>query len=366
MAKEVPPLYYSDYLALDKILNSQSLRSAEYGKPAHDEMLFIIVHQAYELWFKQILHEIESIWKIFSENYIEEKQIAVAVSRLNRIHKIQKLLIEQLEVLETMTPMDFLEFRDYLMPASGFQSFQFRLLENTIGLAPEQRLAYEKASYQSRLSEEHKALVSEAEQKKSLFDLVQSWLERTPFLEMENFQFFKTYHSAVENMLEEDKKTISKNPHFSEDQRKVQQEELEKTRENYMAVIDKEKHNSLMERGARRLSHRATQAVLFIHLYRDEPMFQLPFHFLTGLLNMDELWTNWRYRHALMVHRMIGTKIGTGGSSGYSYLKATVEKHRIFADLFQISTFLIPRSALPALPEEIKKKLNFYYSNIKP
>ena len=73
-------------------------------------------------------------------------------------------------------------------------------------------------------------------------------------------------------------------------------------------------------------------------------------------------WTTWRYRHALMVHRMIGNKIGTGGSSGHSYLKATTEEHKIFTDLFNLSTFLIPRSRLPELPEDVKKNLDFHYS----
>ena len=102
--------------------------------------------------------------------------------------------------------------------------------------------------------------------------------------------------------------------------------------------------------GRRRLSHRATRAALFIHLYRDQPILHLPFRFLTLLVDVDELLATWRYRHALMVHRMIGTKIGTGGSSGHRYLLATVERNKVFTDLYDLSTFLISRSALPPLP----------------
>jgi tryptophan 2,3-dioxygenase len=91
-------------------------KSDEYKNPAHDEMLFIIVHQVYELWFKQIMHELDSVIKMFREETIDEKNIGVAVSRILRITEIQKLLIEQLRVLETMTPLDFLDFRDYLFP----------------------------------------------------------------------------------------------------------------------------------------------------------------------------------------------------------------------------------------------------------
>ena len=95
----------------------------------HDETLFIIVHQAYELWFKQIIHELDSIIKVFSPTKIPDYQMSLISSRLERINQIQKVIMEHLVILETMTPMDFLEFRDYLIPASGFQSVQFRAIE---------------------------------------------------------------------------------------------------------------------------------------------------------------------------------------------------------------------------------------------
>ena len=118
-------LNYADYLNLENILNSQKLKSAEQGKPAHEEMLFIVIHQVYELWFKQILHELDSILNTFNQNSIEESDVSLAVLRLDRIIEIQKILIDQIRVLETMTAMDFLEFRDYLFPSSGFQSAGF-------------------------------------------------------------------------------------------------------------------------------------------------------------------------------------------------------------------------------------------------
>ena len=130
--KPYPQQYYQDYLNLEKILNSQHLLSQKYGHSAHDEMLFIIVHQVYELWFKQIIYELESLLEIFHNNEIQENHISIGVSQLERIIEIQKILIDQINVLETMTPMDFLEFRDQLNPASGFQSQQFRIIENDI------------------------------------------------------------------------------------------------------------------------------------------------------------------------------------------------------------------------------------------
>jgi tryptophan 2,3-dioxygenase len=95
-------------------------------------------------------------------------------------------------------------------------------------------------------------------------------------------------------------------------------------------------------------------------LYRDESILALPFQVLTAMMNIDENFTTWRYRHALLAQRMLGTKIGTGGSSGHQYLKRAADNNRVFVDLFNLSTFLIPRSRLPVLPNDIKKQLNFY------
>ena len=129
------------------------------------------------------------------------------------------------------------------------------------------------------------------------------------------------------------------------------------------AVFDKKKHDDLVNKNERRLSHKATQAALLILLYRDRPILHSPYKLLSKLMDVDELLTTWRYRHTLMVTRMIGRKIGTGGSTGSSYLKETAERHRIFADYGNLTTFLIPRSSLPKLPDEIIRNLGFYYNS---
>lgn len=359
-----PPVYYSDYLQLDTILNSQKTKSEEYGYHAHDELLFIIVHQAYELWFKQILHEIDSINKMFTDDNVDETNIGVAVSRLQRVTEIQKLLIEQLRVLETMTPLDFLEFRDFLIPASGFQSFQFRLIENKLGLSDEKRIQYNNVDYLNTLEEPHRKLIMDTVKNPSLRELVEKWLERTPFLNSENFNFWQSYKEAVDRMLENDRNIIMNNATLTDKKREFQLKNIELTRENFEALFDELKHNGLVKEGKRHLSNKAMLAAIFINLYRDEPILHLPFLFLNLLVEMDELFTEWRYRHALMVHRMIGAKIGTGGSSGHQYLMSTVEKHRVFTDLFNLPTYLIPRSELPKLPENLLKELGFNYSKV--
>ncbi len=362
MNKIYPPVYYSDYLQLAKLLNCQSPKSTEYGRPAHDEMLFIIVHQVYELWFKQIMHELDSINKIFRDEEIDERSIGVAVSRINRITEIQKILIEQLRVLETMTPLDFLEFRDYLIPASGFQSFQFRLIENKLGLKSENRVQYNNLDYFNTLSAEHRRMILESMENISLFELVEKWLERTPFLSTTGYNFWESYKQTVESILDDEKQIILSNPSLLEKKKEVQVKQNEQNKQHFEALFNKEKYSELQKQGNVRLNPTAMLAAIFINLYRDEPILHMPFRFLNSLVEMDELFTTWRYRHVLMVHRMIGSKVGTGGTSGHKYLINTVEKHRVFIDLFNISTYLIPRSSLPELPEELENQLGFYYS----
>jgi tryptophan 2,3-dioxygenase len=362
MKKPYPPIYYSDYLHLEKLLTSQSPKSDEYGQHAHDEMLFIIVHQAYELWFKQIIHELNSILEMFLKENVDERNIGIAVARLRRITTIQKLLIDQLGVLETMTPLDFLEFRDFLIPASGFQSLQFRLIENMLGLNIENRVKFDNKNYYSSASDEHQKILIESQNTISLFDAVDKWLSRIPFLKIDDFDFWSYYKSAVGGMIENERQIILNNPSLTEEKREKQLKEFENTKEKFEALLDEKKHNELMKQGLRRLSYKSTLAALFINLYRDEPILHLPFRFLTYLVDVDELFTTWRYKHALMVHRMIGAKVGTGGTSGHHYLMQTAEKHKVFKDLFDLSTYLIPRSSLPELPDELRLKLGFNYT----
>lgn len=363
MNKSYPPVYYADYLQLNKLLNAQELKSLKYKNPSHDEMLFIIIHQVYELWFKQIIHELDSVNNIFQEEAIDERDIAAAVSRIGRINEIQRYLIDQLHLLETIAPLDYLEFRDYLIPASGFQSYQFRLIENKLGLKSENRVQHDNLDFYNALSEEHRRLVLDSIESMSLFELVEKWLERTPFLKSEGFNFWEVYKQTVETMLEDDTLSILNNPPLPGKKKEIQIRQNDTNKEYFEALFSRDKYNELIRLGLVRLSLNATRAAIFINLYRDEPILHIPYKFLNSLIKLDEKFSNWRYKHALLVHRTIGSKVGTCGSAGYSYLMQTVDKHRVFADLFNLSTYLIPRSRLPEIPEDLEHQLGFYYSH---
>ena len=362
MVRNQGPTYYGDYLELNKLLDTQHPKSAALGEEAHDETLFIIVHQVYELWFKQILHEMKSMHGIFGQTKIEESQLSVVVARLERIKKIQGLLLTQLDVMETMTPMDFLEFRDLLVPASGFQSVQFREIEVLMGLNTKERKAVDRDYFLGRLNEEDRQRVIELEKLPSLLELLQDWLERLPFTQQGQFNFWEEYEKSVSKMLDEDQSIIEENlATLGDKQKEAQLSNLEATRNTFASLLNETAHAQLIEQNKRKLSQKATLNALFILLYRDEPLLHLPYLILNSLMDIDENFTTWRYRHALMAQRMLGTKIGTGGSSGHHYLKMAAENNRVYEDLFNLSTFIIPRSMLPVLPAETIKNLNFHF-----
>jgi len=354
------PITYSDYLRLDTLLECQRLESAKAHKPAHDEMLFIVTHQTYELWFKQILHELDAVLAIMSQPVVPERDLSRVLRYLERIVAIQRVLIEQIGILETMTALDFLDFRDLLAPSSGFQSVQFRHIENKLGLRRTQRVGYNAMPYEAALSAASKRQVRAVEGRPNLFALIEQWLARMPFLRFRDYDFWQVYGQNVQAMLAKDRVAIEHNALLSAEAKEIQLGELEKTRENFDTVFDAAHYQALVDSGDRRLSYAAFVSALMIHLYRDEPMFHTPFRILTEIVAIDENLTLWRYRHALMVNRMIGSKIGTGGSSGQDYLKRTVEAHRIFTDYFNLSTYLVPRSMLPPLPESLERELGFH------
>jgi len=342
-------VHYSTYLQLDKILGAQYPESDKNEMPAHDEMLFIIIHQSYELWFKQIMYEVNSIIGIMQKPSLNDNspELQTVVHRLRRITTIMKVLVQQVDVMETMTPMDFLDFRDMLRPASGFQSWQFKELEARLGLKYEHRHGQE--YYTSQLRPEEVIIIKEAEKQTSLLELVNTWLERMPFFDdAANWQNFKSVHHKEGT------------PFYWANYRECYRESLVSAEESNLRLFDNI-FFSQEDNQNRSLSARANRAALFIMLYRGYPLLHLPFQLLNELLEIDEQLSNWRYRHMNMVHRMIGTRVGTGGSSGKEYLKAAADKHYIFREVAQLTSFLIERRKLPVLPVEMEEKLGFMH-----
>ncbi|XP_031839995.1 tryptophan 2,3-dioxygenase vermilion [Nomia melanderi] len=388
---EGPGMLYGEYLRLDKILTAQRLLSAEYSKEVHDEHLFIITHQAYELWFKQIIYELDTVRALFNSEpsgydsalngtsnnrsiqknrlsqVLNESRTLEILKRLNRIVLILKLLVEQVTILETMTPLDFMAFRDYLCPASGFQSLQFRLLENKLGVRQEHRVKYNQ-SYTRVFGRDPKAIeaIKRSEEEPSLSCLVQGWLARTPGLETHDFDFWGKYKRSVEKLLAEQEQFARKQP--SEQLKNYHLSNVRSRQAAFETIFNESLHNALVTRGERKFVYAALQGAVMITLYRDEPRFSQPHQILTSLMDIDSLITKWRYNHVLMVQRMIGSQqLGTGGSSGYQYLKSTLnDRYKVFLDLFNLSTFLIPRHMIPPLTKQMKTKLSIACNGWNP
>jgi len=344
-------VHYSDYLQLDKILNAQTLESDLLQQHAHDEMLFIVIHQAYELWFKQLLFEIDSVAAIMQKPAVNDNspELQTVVHRLNRVVTILKVLVHQIDIMETMTPMDFLDFRDMLRPASGFQSWQFKLVEAKLGLKYQQRHGQE--YYISQLRQQQIDLIRQAEKERSFIELLNAWLERMPFFEEgSNWEHYKPVSREA-----------GKGPSpFWVDYRYIYASGLAEAEQNNIQFFDAVFADESAS-PERQLSPKACRAALFIMLYRGYPILQLPFQLLNGLLEIDEQLSTWRYRHMSMVQRMIGTRIGTGGSTGRDYLKGALDKHYIFAEISRLTSFLIERRKLPVLSHEMEKRLGFVH-----
>lgn len=376
-------MLYGDYLVLDKLLSCQEpvTRTAftEHRQTeVHDEHLFIITHQTYELWFKQIIFELDSVRELLNNEQVDEANMLKISSRLYRIKRIFSILVEQFSILETMTPLDFIEFRDYLAPASGFQSYQFRLIENKLGIKNENRFNY-KANQQNQpyldVFKDPKCIeaIKKSESEPSLFKLIERWLERTPGLENDGFNFLAKYEAAVNGMLQseldiirrgrQEIETLRANGSMAPDEAdkadahlRAMKDDVEKKKLLYLPILDQEEFN---RRNLCRFSHKAMHGALMISLYRDEPRFNQPYQLLVTLMDIDSLLTKWRQNHTQMVLRMIGSDtLGTGGSSGYQYLRATLTpRYNIFLDLFNLSTYLIPKERIPALTPGMRKRL---------
>jgi tryptophan 2,3-dioxygenase len=250
-----------------------------------------------------------------------------------------KVLVEQINILETMTPLDFLDFRDMLRPASGFQSVQFKVLETILGLRIENRHGRE--YFLTQLRPDDVAQIREVEKRTPVTVLMNRWLERMPFFDHHDLwpehnpsAFWMEYRQAYADSLGEGEKQM-------------------------LAHFD----NMLMDDGFlephRTLSTKARRAALFINLYRDYPMLQLPYRLIDSLLELDELMAIWRFRHVNMVHRMIGHRVGTGGSSGKDYLRSALDKHYIFQEYAELTSLLIDRQRVPRLTPALEKRLGY-------
>ena len=354
------PVHYHDYLELDKVLEAQTPKSGTQGrKPSSDEMLFIITHQSFELWFKQIHHELDFIQEAFAKPTLADEALSLAHLRLERICSIYELMIAQFDVLMTMTPLDFLDFRDELVPASGFQSVQFRHLDARLGVKDVREeiasglpaLAATKARHMKRLSEEV--------EKPSLAEQMNAWLERFKFINVDQFDFETQYRVAVEDHFAKERAILLKTHADHSEALKAQLASLDRSLAAFHTIFSDESYRELAEKHGFNLSRRGLVAAIFITLYSEQPLLQLPWRFLKTSQKLNTLMSAWKSKHLAMVRMMIGTRMGTGGSTGEIFLKQSLYQKQVFQEMAFLASFLLPRSCIPKLPKPVCEQLRF-------
>jgi tryptophan 2,3-dioxygenase len=260
-----PSVTYTNYLKLDELLSLQQPRAEG---PEHDELLFIVIHQVYELWFKELLHELDRVATLLRSDEAHRAQ-----HTLKRILTILKVLVAQLDILETMTPLEFLSFRSRLEAASGFQSDQFRQIEFMLGAKSESAIARFATG-----SRAHAALARRYREP-TLWDAFLHYLAR------------EGYPVPAAHLARTVTAPVTPSPEIQD---------------------------------------------ILVDAYRNDPQTQ---GLCERLVDLDEGFAEWRYRHVRMVERTIGVKPGTGGSSGAVYLRATLGQN-LFPDLWEIRSRL--------------------------
>lgn len=269
---EAGQLTYSSYLRVSELLELQHPQSTP---PHHDELLFIIIHQTYELWFKELLHDLDAVvanLRAAAETQKSHDEVYEAARLLRRCTEIMRVLVDQFTILETMLPTHFLAFRGLLEPASGFQSEQFREIEFLCGLKDEKMLRYHRPTPEAYASLKRRL------EEPSLRDV---------------------FFGALQAM----GKLAPPNADATEKER--------------------------FEARARAVHE----------LYKDERHHRNWIDVCERLTEFDELVVSWRLRHIQLVERIIGFRMGTGGSAGASYLKLTLEK-KFFPELWEARTLL--------------------------
>lgn len=265
-------LTYSDYLRVPQLIRLQHCQSAP---PHHDELLFIITHQTYELWFKLLLHELDAVvanLQAAAGNPGSRDEIYEAARLLRRCTEIARVLVQQFTILETMLPSHFLAFRDKLKPASGFQSEQFRELEFLCGLKDEKLLQLHEPT--------------------------------------------RDMHAALARRL--------RDPSL---------------RDVFFAALAALGTMATLTDAATEADRFQTRARAILALYRDERGHRDWIDVCERLTEFDELLVSWRLRHIQMVERIIGMRMGTGGSSGTSYLRGTLDK-KFFPELWEARSLM--------------------------
>ncbi len=359
------PTTYWDFIKIEQLLALQS-GIAEHEAPGvehNDEVMFIVIHQIDELWFKLAIRELVAIRDLFKGEHVPEQSLANAVRGLRRTVLLFGQAAQHFALMETLTTRDYLAFRDKLSPASGFQSAQLREIEILMGLESADRIPLGHEDYlralqnadgsESPASQRVRARLADLP---TLRQAIHAWLHRTPidgsvpsdpdddervravierFLAAHAREVAGTRAKAMEFALtEQDRERIGKR----------YEKEIAGARA-YLLADDLEG----ADEPTRRRRSRIRAALLFIESYRELPLLSWPREVIDAIVALEQAFVIFRQRHARMVERVIGRRTGTGGSAGVDYLDQTALQYRVFRDVWAVRTLLLRQAALPEL-----------------
>ena len=359
MEKKHVPNYW-DYLRLRPLLSLQGGLGFHEEELQTDELHFIITHQSLELWFKLMLAEIRLARDHLSSPKLEEEEVPHVVHHLRRVSEILQLATRTFGVMETLTPQDFMGFRDKLTPASGFQSFQMREIELLLGIDWASRVKYgnvdpldhiRKLAGQSDAGELAVQKIDAVLRETTLRSALHAWLFRTPI--QGSIPAKETDNEVVEHFIEEYTQAVEQHHNTQRDQLIESSvgnaEEItakftiqSQAAKDYLFAVDIE------DEERRRFVRRYRAALTFIESYRELPLLAWPRLLIDAIVEVESQMVMFRHRHARAVERIIGRRVGTGGSSGVNYLDATTSI-RIFTDLWAVRTLLLPKELRPPL-----------------
>jgi tryptophan 2,3-dioxygenase len=354
---------YWNYIRVEELLRLQGGIEGDESRLSNDEVLFITVHQVYELWFKLALREIVAVRDIFRQNPVPDSEMSAAVRSFKRITAIFEQAAAHFKVVETLTTRDYLEFRDQLIPASGFQSAQVREIEVMLGLADAARVPLGKQkSYKDALQGEggtpSPALLrvqARIEDRPTLKDALYAWLTRTPIYggahsEEGTVHFLRRFLDAHRKDGERRMEIAAKAAGSAVDAGEVRAryEREMKNAEVFLFAED----DPAADADTRRKRRDVRAAAVFLESYRELPRLAWAREVVDSVIEMEQAMIVWRQRHARMVERVIGRRVGTGGSAGVDYLDETALRYRVFVDLWGVRAILLRAPLLPAVEQE--------------
>jgi tryptophan 2,3-dioxygenase len=357
----IKPTPYWDYIRLEALLSLQAGSAESEAELSNDEVLFIVVHQIDELWFKLVLREMIAVRNLFARDHVPEQALAAAVRGVRRMEAIVRQLTDHFELMETMTTRDYLDFRDKLSAASGFQSAQMREIEILMGLSETERVPLgHQGSYLTALREHNggestalRSVRARLLDRPSLRDAALDWIHRTPI------QGSTPAHpddavrvrAFIEDYLAKHASAVARGLAFARGQ-SLPESDMRRLEERARRETTYARSYLLAEDAAEDARGRASRtraALVFIESYRELPLLAWPREVLDGLTSFEQAFVIFRQRHARMVERMIGRRTGTGGSTGVDYLDSTALKYRVFHELWAVRTILVGAQDLPAL-----------------